>query len=386
MSSNYDMVIRDRIALINQNLINHKRKVGQGVDNMHIPDQNNLVDLSNLEDITPNEGTGHKITGKGRSGGKMNSIVSGSLKTGNGRKIGCGVKKGKGKVLSSSKSSSSKPSTSGTTDAQPSTVWNPKPEDYLSKNQLDNMTAQDRQNFKDHPDWWGVYKPEKQVISPSVYLSLTQQQKDNLKLHPNWIHGDAPTISNRSLDPAMQAQVYALNEQQKYQDIRDQFNFERDRDERQREMDANKPSTLDTIIGVASKVLPVVMGLGKPKKGDKSKKQKVSKMKGGYSDEEVQADRQARKAEAMHNKKMDDLYALSIMTPEQKAELDRINAPLKGGKKVKSKVEKPKKVEKVKKSVVKSNPWISHVKAYATKHKINYMEALKDPKCKSSYK
>lgn len=32
------------------------------------------------------------------------------------------------------------------------------------------------------------------------------------------------------------------------------------------------------------------------------------------------------------------------------------------------------------------NKWIQHVKAYAAKHKMSYMMALKDPKCKSSYK
>lgn len=32
------------------------------------------------------------------------------------------------------------------------------------------------------------------------------------------------------------------------------------------------------------------------------------------------------------------------------------------------------------------NPWIAHVKAYALKHKMKYGEAMKDPKCKSSYK
>lgn len=30
--------------------------------------------------------------------------------------------------------------------------------------------------------------------------------------------------------------------------------------------------------------------------------------------------------------------------------------------------------------------WIDHVKAFATKHKMSYRDALKDPKCKSSYK
>lgn len=415
MSSNYDMVIRDRIALINQNLINHKRKVGQGVENMHIPEQNNLVDLSNLEDITPNEDTGRKIIGKGRSGGNMGSVVNGSLKTGNGRKIG--GKKGKGKVLPQSKSSDtpsqstptqstpspSTPSTPSTSQPSNPPVWNPKPEDYLSKVQLDVMDANDRRNFKLHPDWWGVYKPSKQTISPSEYLSLTKQQKDNLKINPNLVHGDIPTMSSARLDPAMMAQVYGLNETQKYQDIRDQRNFERDRDERLKEQadeDArNAPSTLDTIFGIASKVVPVVMGLGKPKKGGflklkeapklmgvgKSKKVVKNKMKGGYSDEEVQADRLARKGAVMHQKKLDDEYALSIMTPAQKAELAKMNAPLTpeqmaGGKKPKSKVVKPKK------SDAKPNKWIEHVKAYANKHKINYMEALKDPKCKSSYK
>jgi hypothetical protein len=30
--------------------------------------------------------------------------------------------------------------------------------------------------------------------------------------------------------------------------------------------------------------------------------------------------------------------------------------------------------------------WIDHVKAFATKKKMTYRDALKDPKCKSSYK
>jgi hypothetical protein len=32
------------------------------------------------------------------------------------------------------------------------------------------------------------------------------------------------------------------------------------------------------------------------------------------------------------------------------------------------------------------NKWIQHVKAYASKHGMKYGEALKDPKCKNSYK
>lgn len=32
------------------------------------------------------------------------------------------------------------------------------------------------------------------------------------------------------------------------------------------------------------------------------------------------------------------------------------------------------------------NAWIQHVKAYASKHKMTYRDALKDPKCKESYK
>lgn len=31
------------------------------------------------------------------------------------------------------------------------------------------------------------------------------------------------------------------------------------------------------------------------------------------------------------------------------------------------------------------NPWIAHVKAFAEKHKMKYTDALKDPRCKSSY-
>jgi hypothetical protein len=34
----------------------------------------------------------------------------------------------------------------------------------------------------------------------------------------------------------------------------------------------------------------------------------------------------------------------------------------------------------------KTSNWISHVKAFAKKHKMKYNEALKDPKCKASYK
>lgn len=33
-----------------------------------------------------------------------------------------------------------------------------------------------------------------------------------------------------------------------------------------------------------------------------------------------------------------------------------------------------------------TSSWINHVKAFATKHKMSYRDALKDPKCKSSYK
>ena len=32
------------------------------------------------------------------------------------------------------------------------------------------------------------------------------------------------------------------------------------------------------------------------------------------------------------------------------------------------------------------NPWIAHVKMYASKHKMSYTDALKNPQCKKSYK
>lgn len=32
------------------------------------------------------------------------------------------------------------------------------------------------------------------------------------------------------------------------------------------------------------------------------------------------------------------------------------------------------------------NAWISHVKAYAAKHKMSYSEAMKSPACKTAYK
>jgi hypothetical protein len=36
--------------------------------------------------------------------------------------------------------------------------------------------------------------------------------------------------------------------------------------------------------------------------------------------------------------------------------------------------------------VIKNNPWISHVKSFAVKHKISLKDAMKNEKCKSSYK
>lgn len=34
----------------------------------------------------------------------------------------------------------------------------------------------------------------------------------------------------------------------------------------------------------------------------------------------------------------------------------------------------------------KANPWVAHVKRFAKDHKLNYSQALKDPRCKASYK
>ncbi len=34
----------------------------------------------------------------------------------------------------------------------------------------------------------------------------------------------------------------------------------------------------------------------------------------------------------------------------------------------------------------KTSPWIQHVKNFAEKNKINYAQALGDPRCKQSYK
>ena len=57
-------------------------------------------------------------------------------------------------------------------------------------------------------------------------------------------------------------------------------------------------------------------------------------------------------------------------------------------KKVKSsKARKPRKSSKKKSKTKKPpNPWIVHCKAYAKKHNMKYPDAVKDPKCKSSYK
>ena len=35
---------------------------------------------------------------------------------------------------------------------------------------------------------------------------------------------------------------------------------------------------------------------------------------------------------------------------------------------------------------IKSNPWITHVKSFAKTNKITYKDAMKNEKCKSSYK
>ena len=51
---------------------------------------------------------------------------------------------------------------------------------------------------------------------------------------------------------------------------------------------------------------------------------------------------------------------------------------------------KPRKSSKKKSSKSKGkrppNKWIVHCKAYAAKNKMKYGDAMKDPKCKSSYK
>jgi len=279
--SNYDSEIQTRVRGINRKHTEHQKRVGRGMTNLQTEDQ--IVDLSNLQDIQPSAETGRKIMGAGIS-----------------RKIGCGHSGGpvvgKKKIVKKLKGKGADPS------------FNPKPEDYLNKNQLDAMTKQDRINFKDHPDWWGVYKPVQQNIPPAVYATLTAKEKANLKIHPDWIYGDEPTGSNRTPDSAMGAQLWYLNENNKAQDTRDKNNFDRDVQERQKEAEANEPSTWDTIFGIAKAVVPMVIGLGKPKKTIKSKGK----------------------------------------------------AP--------------------------TNPWITHVKTYALNNKINYRDALKDPKCKQSYK
>jgi len=54
-----------------------------------------------------------------------------------------------------------------------------------------------------------------------------------------------------------------------------------------------------------------------------------------------------------------------------------------GAKKTKKKVEKK---ETKKSSKKTTNPWFEHVRKYAKSHGINYPNAVKDPKCKASYK
>jgi hypothetical protein len=34
----------------------------------------------------------------------------------------------------------------------------------------------------------------------------------------------------------------------------------------------------------------------------------------------------------------------------------------------------------------KANPWIAHVKAWASKHKMSYRDAMKDPSMRDAYK
>jgi hypothetical protein len=47
---------------------------------------------------------------------------------------------------------------------------------------------------------------------------------------------------------------------------------------------------------------------------------------------------------------------------------------------------KPKKGKGISGGVKKTSPWIEHVKAYAKKYKMKYPDALKDAKCRASYK
>ena len=176
MTSNYDKEIRSRVESINQTYVNHLRKVGRGATNMHTEDQ--LVDLSNLENIQPSGGVGRKITGSGRSGGsncrKIGGYSDALVQADRQARLGTVTKQKQSddqKALLSMTPAQKAELAKMNEGAGPSKKpFSPKPEDYLSKNELDSMTARDRANFKDHPDWWNVYPEEKQYISPSTCI------------------------------------------------------------------------------------------------------------------------------------------------------------------------------------------------------------------------
>jgi len=114
----------------------------------------------------------------------------------------------------------------------------------------------------------------------------------------------------------------------------------------------------------------------------KGTRKRARKHSGGYSQQKQQQGGEGDRL-AQLQKQLDDGLVLSN---EEQAEFNRLKNPTSEGGSRRRKSRHSKKSHSKKTRGKKSSPWIKHVLQFAKDHKMKYFQALKDKRCRATYK
>ena len=107
---------------------------------------------------------------------------------------------------------------------------------------------------------------------------------------------------------------------------------------------------------------------------------------GGYSQQKQQQQQQGGDDETDRAAKIAALEAIPERTTEQEAELANLKNPNPDGGSRRRKGSRGKKTHSKKTRGKKTSPWIKHVLQFAKDNKMKYFQALKDKRCRATYK
>jgi hypothetical protein len=336
------MDIQSKVRHLTNRHLEHHKFVGRGVSNLHMSDE--LIDLSNLKDIEPSKGLGRMIGGY--SWEQFLDDTDEAVTTGARIArpfLGLGKK--------------------GTKATKP-TKRGGKVEPNLTKGEpVQNLTIQhirDRKQDLYSPDgvMFSQYTPPEEMRDQSVRPDMPLDQTEVVKPKPPMTQWQAFKKAIMIIPHALGALAGGEKPKPKRKYVK----------KNKTEMKGGNILKL--------KHAPALVGLGK------------KDMKGGVVFYDRKTHSIVNTASKSYRNRKKPVLVTSTLAPV--APVAPVEVPV-------APVEEPAPVAPVtpvapatigagKKQKKMKNPWIEHVKSYAKKNNMKYSDALKDAKCKSSYK